>query len=31
MNLIQKMESVSSDKIHGYLWYVYSNKIEEVK
>ena len=31
MDLIQKMESVSSDKIHGYLWYVYSNKIEEVK
>ena len=31
MNLIQKMESLSSDKIHGYLWYVYSNKIEEVK
>ena len=31
MNLIQKMESVSSDKTHGYLWYVYSNKIEEVK
>ena len=31
MDLIQKMESVSSDKIHGYLWYVYSNKIEGVK
>ena len=30
MDLIQKMESVSSDIIHGYLWYVYSNKIEEV-
>ena len=30
MQLIQQMQAVTPDRIHGYLWYVYSNKIEEV-
>ena len=30
MHLIQEMTSAAPEHIHGYLWFVYSNKIEEV-
>lgn len=30
IQLIQEMQNASPENVHGYLWYVYSNKIEEV-